>query len=96
MKENFELALLRNEIDCIDKELVHLLARRFHTVDRVIVTKQRACVPAHIQSRVDQVIANAKADAVQMGIPATSIEKLWRLLVDETILYEQNQGVMSR
>jgi isochorismate pyruvate lyase len=93
VKENFELVLLRNEIDCIDKELVHLLARRFRTVDQVIAIKQRACIPAHIQSRVDEVVANAKADAFLNCVPPDSIERLWRLLVDETILYEKNHGV---
>jgi isochorismate pyruvate lyase len=93
MKENLELALLRCEIDSIDRELVALLARRFRTVDRVVVTKQRACLPAHIPFRVDEVIANAKHYSAEKGLPPETVEKLWRLLVAETIHYEEMLGV---
>ncbi len=94
MTENC-LTALRSEIDSIDRELVNLLAKRFQTVDRVIATKRRSAIPAHVQARVDEVISNAKSDAVDRGLPADSIERLWQVLVAETIKYEQGQGVSS-
>jgi isochorismate pyruvate lyase len=96
MKQNFEMALLRQEIDLIDKDIVHLLGRRFRTVDRVIATKQRIGLPALIQSRVEDVIARAKASAGVSGVPIETAEKLWRLLVEETIQYEANHGIEFR
>jgi isochorismate pyruvate lyase len=93
MMKNPDLALLRNEIDNIDRELVQLLARRFRTVDRVVVTKQKACLPATIAARVDEVISNARKVAAEKGVPPETAERLWRLLVDETIRYERSQGV---
>ncbi len=87
------LRTLRREIDQIDHELVTLLARRFRTVDRVIDAKKIEVLPAHMQSRVDEVIANAVHHAETAKVPPVSIKRLWEVLVSETIAYETGRGV---
>jgi isochorismate pyruvate lyase len=96
MTVHHDLSTLRDEIDTIDCSLVKLLAQRFRTVDRVISTKRCSRIPAHIQSRVDEVIRNAEQNAVAHNLPPHSIRRLWEVLVDETIRYERNQGVSDR
>lgn len=93
--QTLELGELRSKIDQIDQELLHLLAQRFRIVDHVIETKHRTGMPAAIASRVEQVIGNAKAAAKDIGLPPDSVEKIWTLLVAETIAYETAKGVSS-
>jgi isochorismate pyruvate lyase len=88
-----DLAKLRLEIDSIDEQLCRLLERRFRTVDAVIATKQRNLLPARIDTRVEEVIQNAKDHAAKLNVPVEGIERIWRQLVNETIRYEESQGV---
>jgi isochorismate pyruvate lyase len=89
------LAHLRREIDRIDLQLIELLAQRFAVVDKVVAIKQQDAIPAAIQSRVDAVINQAKSAAASKGVPVAIAEKLWQLLVAETIAYEQKNGVQT-
>jgi len=49
----------------------------------------RAGAPAIIPERIEEVVANAAELARKNGLPEQSVEKLWRLLVAETIAYEE-------
>lgn len=86
-----DLDTLRRDIDAIDKALISLLAKRFQVVDRVIAIKHASGAPAAIPERIEEVIANAANLAREQGLPVQSIEKLWRLLVAETIAYEEQR-----
>ena len=82
---------LRQEIDALDDELVKLIAQRFAIVDRVIEIKRGANVPASIPERIEQVVHNAIEKSKASGVPEISIERIWRLLIAETIAYEESQ-----
>jgi isochorismate pyruvate lyase len=84
-----ELRALREEIDAIDQELAELLAARFRVVDRVIGVKRPNRIPAMLPDRIEEVVANAKRRGEALGVPPDTMEKLWRLLIDETIRYEE-------
>jgi isochorismate pyruvate lyase len=90
-----DLSLLRAEIDAIDKELLALVAQRFRVVRHVVQTKKHLKLPATIPARVDEVINNAKANAVPLGISPESVERLWKVLVAETIRFEEKSGVAA-
>jgi len=83
------LAPLRLEIDKLDEALVKLIAQRFAIVDRVIEIKRSGNVPAAIHERIEQVVQNAVQQAKARNIPEMTVEKLWRLLIAETIAYEE-------
>lgn len=85
------MAPLRQKIDMLDGELVKLIAQRFAIVDQVIEIKRNSNVPASIPARIEQVVQNAIEKSKDSGVPAVTIEKMWRLLIAETINYEESK-----
>ncbi|EEW24431.1 chorismate mutase [Rhodobacter ferrooxidans] len=84
------MAELRAEIDRLDEELVALFAQRVGYIDRAVAIKTGIGLPARINSRVEEVIANVRRHAVANGLPPDKIEKLWRKLVDWSIEREES------
>ena len=76
---------LRAEIDAIDSELVALIAERARFIDRATVLKQRDGLPAYIPQRVEEVVANVRKTARELGAPEHVVETIWRVMVDEFI-----------
>ena len=86
-----KLADLRSAIDGVDGALVVLLARRFEFVQEVVEAKLALGLPAAIPARVEEVITRVRAEAERQGFLADVTEKIWRLLIDEMIRYEEGQ-----
>lgn len=78
---------VRAGVDALDRELVALLARRFAYMDAAARIKPQR---GHVrdEARKAQVIANARAEAVRLGVPADAVGELWELLVEASIAYE--------
>lgn len=87
------MAEIRAEIDRVDRELVRLLAERTGYIDRAAEIKGPLQMPARIASRVEEVVANVRREAVAQGLPPDLIEKLWRRLIDWSIAREE--GVLG-
>ncbi|MGF7161486.1 isochorismate pyruvate lyase [Rhodoligotrophos appendicifer] len=83
------MADLRSEIDRIDAALVSLLAERTRYVDRVIEVKAAAGLPALIETRVEEVAARVRNLANGQGLDPAFAERLWRMMMDHFIAYEQ-------
>ena len=79
---------LRAEIDRIDAELVALLARRVACIDRAVVLKRRAGLPARIEPRVEEVARNARDVAAEWGLEPAAVEALWRKIIEWSIARE--------
>ena len=86
-----ELAKLREEIDRADEALIELFRKRFAIVDRVIDLKRGAGLPAMIPDRIEQVVRNVVEKSMGSSIPPETMERLWRLLIAETIAYEEKR-----
>ena len=84
-----ELMKFREEIDAVDAELFALIQKRFAIVDRVIDVKQAASIPAMLPDRIEQVVQNVLRRSKETKVPPQAIEKLWRVLIAETIAYEE-------
>jgi isochorismate pyruvate lyase len=84
-----ELEDLRIEIDAADEALVKQFARRFAIVDKVLAVKQAKGLPAFIPERVEVVVQQVRKLAEAEGLNADIAEKLWRVLISETIAYEE-------
>ncbi len=80
---------LREEIDMLDAKLVTLLADRARLIDRAAVLKQKAAWPARIDSRVEQVVENVRAEAARQGLDPALAESLWRALIEWAIAREE-------
>jgi isochorismate pyruvate lyase len=83
------MAEIRAEIDQLDRELVTLLARRAGCIDRAVAVKRRERLPARIDSRVEEVVANARTEAAAAGLDPALAEALWRRIVEWSISREE-------
>lgn len=81
------MAAVRAGVDALDRELVMLLARRFGYMRAAARIKpDRAMV--RDETRKAEVIANARAEALRLGIPEALVAELWEQLVEASIAYE--------
>ncbi len=84
-----DMAELRSLIDGLDRELVALLATRAACIDRAIALKSQQGLPARIEDRVEQVVANARAAAGVQGLDEALVATLWREIVEWSIAREE-------
>ena len=92
--ECITMAELRAEIDRLDAELVALFAQRTGYIDRAAEIKSDIGLPARIDVRVEEVVANVRRHATAHGLPPDKLEKLWRKLVDWSI--EREEDVLGK
>jgi isochorismate pyruvate lyase len=85
------MAEIRAEIDRLDLALVTLFAERTAFIDRAAEIKTREHLPARIEARVEEVVANVRRHAKAQGLPPDRIEKLWRKLIDWSIAREETR-----
>lgn len=78
---------VRAAIDALDQELVDMLATRFAYM-RAAARIKPARGQVRDEARKAQVIANAKARANALGLPAEAIAAVWECLVEASIAYE--------
>jgi len=83
------MAEIRSAIDSLDREIVALLALRAAWIDRAVVVKRGERLPARIGARVEEVIANVRAEADAAGLDPALAEALWRRIVDWSIAREE-------
>lgn len=83
-----DMPALRAEIDALDAELIALLARRRALIDRAAQIKKDRALPARIDWRVEEVVANARRHATAKGLDPELIGAIWRQLVEAAIAQE--------
>ena len=88
------MAEVRAQIDRLDVELVALFAERTSYIDRASQIKSVLGLPARIDARVEEVVANVRRHAVGHGLPPDKIEKLWRRLIEWSI--EREETVLGK
>ncbi|ABL68803.1 MULTISPECIES: chorismate mutase [Paracoccus] len=79
---------LRTRIDALDARLVALLAERSALIDEAARIKARENLPARIDSRVEEVAANARTLAAEHGLDPDLAEQLWRVMMEHFIAQE--------
>lgn len=92
MKRPAECATMddvRAEIDRLDLALIGLLAERAGYIDRAAQVKTGIGLPARIDDRVEQVVANVRAAAKARGLAPDLAEGLWRHLIEWSIAREE-------
>ena len=83
------LIKLREQIDAVDAALVALIQKRFEIADGIIEVKRVNGIAASLPDRIEQVVQNALDNAKHAKVPPQTIENLWRVLIAETIAYEE-------
>lgn len=82
------MAELRQQIDGLDQDLIALLVERAGYIDRAIQLKKQANLPARIDSRVEEVVANVRAQASAAQLDPALAETVWRQLIEWSIARE--------
>lgn len=85
-----DMPALREHIDALDAQLIGLFARRCALIDRAARIKAAKGLPARIDWRVDEVVANARRNAVAAGLDGDLFEDIWRQLVEAAIAQEDH------
>lgn len=81
------MAEVRAGVDQVDRALVALLVRRFGYMDAAArIKRERGAVRDEV--RKAQVIANVRAEAARLGLPADRLADVWDRLVEHSIAYE--------
>lgn len=83
-----DMPALRARIDLLDAQLIALLAERRDLIGRAAEIKARDGLPARIDARVEQVVANARRNAADAGLDPALIEDIWRKLIEAAIAQE--------
>lgn len=83
-----DMRSLRAEIDAVDAGLIGLFARRRALIERAAQIKATQDLPARIDWRVEEVVANARRHAADAGLDPDLFENIWRQLVEAAIAQE--------
>lgn len=85
------MATLRVEIDALDARLMALMVNRHALIDRAAQIKSGNGMPARIDARVEEVVANVRAHAQGHGLDPDLYDRIWRLLIEAAIAQEERQ-----
>ena len=84
-----DMPALRARIDALDAQLIALFAERSALIDRAARIKAERGLPARIDWRVEEVVANARRNAADAGLDGALFAQIWRQLVDAAIDQEE-------
>jgi len=87
-----ELAVLRDQIDDVDQQLVELFARRLKLVAAVGEVKNRQGVSIYAPEREAAMLVKRRAEAEALGVPADLIEDVLRRVMRESYASEKDVG----
>ncbi len=80
---------VRNEIDCIDRNIIQLLTTRFGYVREVVKYKEKTASGIEASDRRAAVIASRREWAEEVGINPDVIENIYNTLIDYFIIEEK-------
>ena len=89
MSEPRDLPALRAAIEAIDRELLAQLRRRMDLAEEVAAAKLRTAYPFRDEPREDQIIQRVRHAAVERGLDAHEIERLYRVILDMSVAHQK-------
>ncbi len=84
-----DLQGLREALEDIDRRLLTLLRDRMARVEEVARSKIAAAFPFRDQRREDQVLQRVRGLAVELGLDAHAVERLYRWIMEMSISHQQ-------
>ncbi|WP_076542584.1 bifunctional chorismate mutase/prephenate dehydrogenase [Shewanella sp. UCD-KL21] len=91
-KTTLDLDNLRELIDGVDQQLLHLLRKRLDLVAQVGAVKHAAGVPIYAPQREASMLAKRRKEACEMDVSPQLIEDILRRLMRESYLNEKDVG----
>ncbi len=86
------LALLRQDIDEIDSQLVELLAKRLQVTTKVGQLKSRYGVPIFAPDREAKLLAKRREQAAENGVSPQLVEDILRRMMRDSYLSQDSSG----
>ena len=84
-----DLQGLREAIEALDRRLLALLKERMALAERVAGAKLAAASPFRDREREEQVLRRVRHLAVELGLDAHEIERLYRVVMDMSTAHQQ-------
>lgn len=85
------LEKLRNEIDNVNLEIMKALKKRFEIGTYIALNKRKLGLAIKDEEREKLMMADLEKKAQSLGLDPTFINRLFRLIIDETIRVEEEQ-----
>lgn len=76
-----KLDRMRNRIDRIDRQILHLLSARLELVKRIKEEKRKHTLPIGDKSRECTVLTNVSKIAIELGISAVFVRSLYTKII---------------
>ncbi|HEV8579713.1 MAG TPA: bifunctional chorismate mutase/prephenate dehydratase [Thermoanaerobaculia bacterium] len=89
MPEPRDLPTLREAIEEIDRDILAHLRRRMSLVEEVAGAKLRSAYPFRDEPREEQVIQRVRHHAVEQGLDAHEVERLYRVILDMSVAHQK-------
>ncbi|MEM9593113.1 MAG: prephenate dehydratase [Acidobacteriota bacterium] len=89
MSKGPDLQGLREEIEAVDRQLLSHLKHRMGLVERVAQSKLEAAYPFRDQQREEVVLQRVRGLAVDLGLDAHGVERLYRQIMEMSISHQQ-------
>jgi chorismate mutase / prephenate dehydratase len=84
-----DLPTLREAIEAVDHELLHLLRRRMDLAEEVAGAKLAAASPFRDQLREDQILQRVRHFALEEGLDAREVERLYRVILEMSVAHQR-------
>jgi len=84
-----DLQSVRESIEEVDRQILACLKRRMALVEAIAQTKIDAAAPFRDRAREEQVLQRVRHHAVQLGLDAHEIERLYRSIMEMSIARQQ-------
>lgn len=89
MAETRDLQSIRETIEEIDREILAQIRRRMSLVEDVAAVKLQAAYPFRDEPREDQVLQRVRHAAVEQGLDAHEIERLYRVILEMSVAHQK-------
>lgn len=87
---NKKILKLRKILDSLDAQIIHLLKKRFETIKDIGLIKQNENIDIMQPERIMEIIHTRRKLASEFGISPSLIEKIYHLIIEESISLEKN------
>lgn len=84
-----DLKKLRQEIDRLDRDLIHLLRRRKSLVEKVGLFKRKHGLPIFNKAREKEIFKKLDKWAIKHSLRKTFLQKIWKTMIDEAKVIEK-------
>src|SRR4030095_15618244 len=89
MSSGGDLQGLREAIEAVDRRLLELLRERMGLAERIAAAKLEQASPLRDRPREEHVLQRVRHLAVELGIDAHEIERLYRLILEMSVARQQ-------